>query len=230
MKKVKEDPLMLEEDAEDALVDLIQASPCLYDKTLNVFKNVKAKDELWRNKAKELKCTLSQLMKWWATRQTRFGKLTREGKSGDPGTKPLTEKEKWILKKLAFLEVHIMRHQGKTTGGLDSVLSQNVLALGIQAAVNQPLLPLTPPAATAESEDDDDDDFEILVEESPASPDRPPTLLTPTSSQPSASQPPSSQPPSSLPPVSQPEGSATTSQRPSKKRKKSLKESEADSH
>jgi hypothetical protein len=113
-KKVrkKAETYHISQEDEDSTIQWIKAYPMLYDKHIKDYKKAARKKELWTNKAKELGLTYSQIITWYLSLRTRFGKLVKCKKSGD-GARDYTTREEWLITNLDFLNKHIYRHQGR---------------------------------------------------------------------------------------------------------------------
>ena len=106
-RNTRKEPVILDEKVEDDLVEWIKNSPMFYDKSLNSYKCVKHKKDLWAKKAEEVGLDPDQLDTWYKTARTAYGKLTKT-KSGQ-GAEKHTERENWFLTKFEFLRNHITR-------------------------------------------------------------------------------------------------------------------------
>lgn len=110
--KKRKEYVHLDEDVEEALVEWIKEHPEFYDRSRSDYRKIKDKKQLWKDKAESMGLTYDQLFTWYESLRTRFGRLTKAGKSGD-GAKKFTEREEWILRVFDFLKVHIKRHVGR---------------------------------------------------------------------------------------------------------------------
>ncbi|XP_032880797.1 uncharacterized protein LOC116975603 isoform X2 [Amblyraja radiata] len=81
------------------------------------------------DKAKEFPdCSYDQLCQWLKSQRTRFGKLSSSlGKSGW-ASKPLTDREQWIVEKWGFVQNHMVQVQRKESG--------RKLTMGISSRAN----------------------------------------------------------------------------------------------
>ena len=67
--------------------------------------------------------TGEELTRWFNTRRTQYGRITKKiGPSGS-GAPHLTELEKWILKLFAFMQPHILRHKDTKVLGTQQVIT-----------------------------------------------------------------------------------------------------------
>ena len=89
---------MVEQD----LVEWLRANQYLW---LRSTKEYKKKKDAWQMKAEELDIKLVHLEKWWKNLKDWYVKLKKK-KSGQ-STKPLTGREKWVLKNLSFYHTQV---------------------------------------------------------------------------------------------------------------------------
>lgn len=89
---------------EEELVQFFQDHPSFYDQSHPDFKNRAKKERLLEKAAEEMKVTSLQVLTWFKSMRTIYGKLKRK-KSGQ-GAKVLTMRQKWTLNNFAFLEGH----------------------------------------------------------------------------------------------------------------------------
>lgn len=115
----------LTQDTEDELIDWIKNNPMLWDKTLNEYRNKQKKNALWEEKAKEVHLTKDELYTWYDSLRTRYGRLLLT-KSGD-GSKPLTDREQWILRNFEFVKGQITRQPSRQSCNVSSFFLYLVL-------------------------------------------------------------------------------------------------------
>jgi hypothetical protein len=115
--KVLETAITLAPEEEQRVVDFLIANPMIYDKTQREYKSNQAKQLKWESLAKDLGYEAHQLVRWYESMRTQYGRLTSEGKklkSGDPKKKEtLTFLQKWCKENLGFLDAHIRRVKGQ---------------------------------------------------------------------------------------------------------------------
>ncbi|KAG0711601.1 hypothetical protein GWK47_020278 [Chionoecetes opilio] len=89
--------------------------PYLYDKGDPRHKQKEHIEHVWAEKAASMEppITTLDLMTWFTSLRSRFGRLTNL-KSGD-GAKSLTERENWIMNMFQFLKPHIVRQKKPRT-------------------------------------------------------------------------------------------------------------------
>lgn len=87
----------LSDETEQELVEWLQANTYLW---LRSTKDYHRKKAAWEQKAQELNITLKHLQNWWKNVKDWFVKLSK--KTSGQATRVLTERDKWILKNVAF--------------------------------------------------------------------------------------------------------------------------------
>lgn len=72
------------QEQKEQIAEFVKEHPTLYDKRDKQWSNPRAKEELWRELAREFeKCTFQQVRKYFEARRTDFGKIEKkENKSG----------------------------------------------------------------------------------------------------------------------------------------------------
>ena len=96
------------DEHEEALLDFLQANPAIYDKTMKEYKLAGKKEALWQVQANLMGLKKDEIKLWFTTQRTLYGKLTKDGVSGEGG-KQRTERQNWILAKFQFMGTHITR-------------------------------------------------------------------------------------------------------------------------
>ncbi|KAK7075010.1 hypothetical protein SK128_010130 [Halocaridina rubra] len=93
------------------LVEWLQQHPYLYDKVHVLYRDKERKKRAFQEKGATLVPPVSgkELEKWFASRRTQFGRITR--KIMTTGQPHLTHREKFVLKHFEFLRPHIARHR-----------------------------------------------------------------------------------------------------------------------
>jgi hypothetical protein len=113
-KKVKKKAVdyHISKENEDTTIQWIKAYPMLYDKHIKDYKKVTKKRELWTNKGKELGLTYLQILTWYLSLRTRFGRLLKfKNSGGHPQRGKYTDREEWLMTKFDFLTKHIFRQK-----------------------------------------------------------------------------------------------------------------------
>lgn len=106
-------------DQEEDMASWLEENELLYNKKLNVYKDFKKKDALWDAKAASMGKDVQILKTWYRSIRTRFTRLVHR-KSGD-GASELTERDQWILTNFAWLRVHVVEVQKKTTVSVSNI-------------------------------------------------------------------------------------------------------------
>lgn len=105
-KKRKTARLVLTDEQEEGLVEWLQSSPELFDKSHRRYKDIDLKSNLWEQKADMLGVESGEVLQvWYKSMRTRFGKLRRITSVGRK--REFTWRDQWILKKFAFISPHI---------------------------------------------------------------------------------------------------------------------------
>ncbi|XP_032868959.1 uncharacterized protein LOC116966753 isoform X2 [Amblyraja radiata] len=110
-------PYNFTREQEGDLVEWYQAHRELYVKYHSDFRSTDRRNAMLEDKAKEFPgCSYDQLCQWLKSQRTRFGKLSHSlGKSGS-ASKPLTDREQWIMEKWGFVRNHIVRVHRRQSG------------------------------------------------------------------------------------------------------------------
>ena len=104
MKAIKGRSSHLSVTEEEELVHWIKVTQCLYNKKLSGYKDKEEKDRLWKTKAASMGKTTETLAIRYRTLRTRYSRLLKAGKQiGDK----LTERDQWVLTRMAFLKNHV---------------------------------------------------------------------------------------------------------------------------
>lgn len=113
--------VLLTDEMEVHMAEWLQDTvPFVYDKTMDLYKNKAHIARLFEAKAMELSggaLSGKDLKKWFETNRTKYGKLTKQEKSGS-GTEQLTQRSKTILNLFQFLRCHINRKRPSSSLGL----------------------------------------------------------------------------------------------------------------
>ncbi|XP_050733858.1 uncharacterized protein LOC127007187 [Eriocheir sinensis] len=89
------------------IAEFVKEHPTLYDKRDKQWSNPRAKEELWRELAREFEnCTFHQIRKYFEARRTDFGKIEKENKSG-AAARQRTTREEEVMSMWGFLGGHI---------------------------------------------------------------------------------------------------------------------------
>ena len=106
--QMKTKRVVLNDEQEELLLDLLHSNPCIYDKTMRDYKLTVKKESLWQTQANLMGLSKQDVQQWFRTQRTLFGKLSKDGISGE-GAKQRTERQQWILQKMQFMGTHFNR-------------------------------------------------------------------------------------------------------------------------
>nr|XP_055049237.1 uncharacterized protein LOC129434331 [Misgurnus anguillicaudatus] len=93
-------------EMEDQLVDLWQHCECLYNVSCKEYHNRNDKERNWAEIAAALEIPVEEVKTRATTLRTQFSKLLKSKPSG-ASEKPLTSKQRWLMKTLMFLRKHV---------------------------------------------------------------------------------------------------------------------------
>ncbi|KAG0729717.1 hypothetical protein GWK47_003411 [Chionoecetes opilio] len=144
-RRRKSTNIILTEETERMLGEWLEFEvPYLYDKGDPRHKQKEHIEHVWAEKAASMEppITTLDLMTWFTSLRSRFGRLTNL-KSGD-GAKRLTERENWIMNMFQFLKLHIVRQKKPRI-------------LGVPQSAAEPASVPVPDPAPAPATDDVDD-------------------------------------------------------------------------
>ncbi|KAG0715459.1 hypothetical protein GWK47_011880 [Chionoecetes opilio] len=147
-RRRKSTNIILTEETERMLGEWLEFEvPYLYDKGDPRHKQKEHIEHVWAEKAASMEppITTLDLMTWFTSLRSRFGRLTNL-KSGD-GAKRLTERENWIMNMFQFLKPHIVRQKKPRTLGIPQSAAQ---------AAEPASVPVPDPAPAPATDDVDD--------------------------------------------------------------------------
>ena len=87
-------------------IEFFMNTPIIYDKKLKDYKNKHKKDTAWAEGAKTIGVTEAELMLWYRNMRTRLGRLVKDKLKSGSGAEDLTDRDKWILDRFAFLRTY----------------------------------------------------------------------------------------------------------------------------
>ncbi|KAG0715718.1 hypothetical protein GWK47_011308 [Chionoecetes opilio] len=151
-RRRKSTNIILTEETERMLGEWLEFEvPYLYDKGDPRHKQKEHIEHVWAEKAASMEppITTLDLMTWFTSLRSRFGRLTNL-KSGD-GAKRLTERENWIMNMFQFLKPHIVRQKKPRTLGMPQHLPQTMWMTPLPAVRRTPPQP-SPCLAEGEAE------------------------------------------------------------------------------
>ncbi|KAI2649408.1 hypothetical protein ROHU_014990 [Labeo rohita] len=106
-------------EAEETLIELWQESACLYDISSADYHNREEKDKRWKEVADALQMPAEAVATRVASLRTQYARL-RKPKPKGSDNKPLTMRQRWLLRALDFLKPHIVHRRSENTLGLPS--------------------------------------------------------------------------------------------------------------
>ncbi|XP_016295371.1 uncharacterized protein LOC107653215 [Sinocyclocheilus anshuiensis] len=107
-------------EAEETLIELWQESACLYDISSADYHNREEKDKRWKEVADALQMPALAVATRVASLRTQYSRL-RKPKPNGSEKKPLTMRQRWLLRALGFLKPHIVHRQSENPLGSDKV-------------------------------------------------------------------------------------------------------------
>ncbi|KAK7132819.1 hypothetical protein R3I93_019151 [Phoxinus phoxinus] len=105
--------------AEETLIELWQESACLYDISDADYHNREEKDRRWKEVADALQMPAEAVATRVASLRTQYARLRKPKPSGSE-VKPLTLRQRWLLRALDFLKPHIVHRRNENHLGLPS--------------------------------------------------------------------------------------------------------------
>ncbi|KAM4565474.1 uncharacterized protein V3H82_014502 isoform 2-T2 [Fundulus diaphanus] len=102
------------QSTEEQLVELWRAHPSLYDVGSQSYHNRSKREKSWGKIATQLHLPVNEVKTRVASLRTQYGKLMKPKPSGS-AQKPLTPKQKWIIKHLDFLKGHVIHRPTEST-------------------------------------------------------------------------------------------------------------------
>ncbi|XP_013386501.1 uncharacterized protein LOC106155992 [Lingula anatina] len=134
---------------EDAMIEWLKEHPELYNKKMSQYKDQRRKESLWREQGNRMGKDSEILKIWYKSIRTRYGKLMK--KQSGQADQELTDRDRWVISNLQFLQIHIERVHRRTLVNLKSpAVSMN----SASAAVNQ-----APSDDVADNPTDPDDPY-----------------------------------------------------------------------
>ena len=91
---------------ESDMAQWFEDNPIFYDQSLSEFKFTARNRKLAEEKGKEMGVTGAELLIWFKSQRTIFGRLKKK-KSRD-GAKPKTARQEWVMRAFSFLGAHVV--------------------------------------------------------------------------------------------------------------------------
>ena len=119
---------------EAQLVEWLQDNEFLYNRGHHQYKNREKKRRAWQEMGASLvpPRTMEELTRWFHTRRTQYGKITKKTGVSGTGKSRLTQLERWVVDMFAFMLPHIHRHKETKDVGLPQVIkASNILVISL---------------------------------------------------------------------------------------------------
>ncbi|XP_036398542.1 uncharacterized protein LOC118787181 [Megalops cyprinoides] len=112
------------ETQDEELIELWRKQKCLFDPTIESYHNKKRKYDKWKKIAGQLGRNVDEVRKRATSLRTMYGKLLHSDSPGDCEAKPYTGRQRWLMRKLDFLQGFLRRrcHAQTTTPRLQSTV------------------------------------------------------------------------------------------------------------
>ena len=105
-KKARKRPQLTEQE-EDEMIEFLRENTFLYDKKRKLYHDRNLRDSAWTRQAAKLSRTKEDLEVWYDSIRTRYGKLLKDMKKSGSGAKDHSDRDKWIMAQLSFLQPFI---------------------------------------------------------------------------------------------------------------------------
>ena len=93
--------------------------PELYDKEHGRFHDRQKKGALWAEISAELKLQPFDVRRFFESKRTRYGKLSRQQSGQAP--RKMTKRQSWVYQQMGFLKTHIRRKGANRISGFEPV-------------------------------------------------------------------------------------------------------------
>ncbi|KAF4115304.1 hypothetical protein G5714_002793 [Onychostoma macrolepis] len=104
------------EEMEEHLIELWQEHECLYDISTEMYHNRAEKEKRWTEIANALQQPVEDVKTRAVSLRTQYCRLLKPKPSGS-GNKPMTPRQKWLLRVMDFIKTYIVHRQCETTLG-----------------------------------------------------------------------------------------------------------------
>ncbi|KAM4570219.1 uncharacterized protein PAE49_009429 [Odontesthes bonariensis] len=145
----------LPDEVQQDMVEWLQGNSYLW---LRSSKDYHKKKSAWEMKAQEIGVTFKHLQNWWKNVKDWYVKLSK--KTSGQATKLLTDRDKWVLKNIAFYKSSITTEAPDTLVSLPRALSANATASSAASAAASTFHALP----SLETHDSVESQFNILEE------------------------------------------------------------------
>ena len=107
-KRGRKPTIHLSQEQEIEAIEFVKANPCFYDKSDDQWFQQSALDYKWEPLVKSLKkFSYQELLQWWNSFRTRYGKVKKKKDQSGSGVVHLTEREEFVYSHGNFLYAHI---------------------------------------------------------------------------------------------------------------------------
>ena len=107
-KRGRKPTVHLTREQEIEAIEFVKANPCFYDKSDDQWFQQSALDYKWEHLVKSLKkYSYQELLQWWNSFRTRYGKVKKKKDKSGSGVVHLTEREEFVYSHGNFLYAHI---------------------------------------------------------------------------------------------------------------------------
>ena len=103
---------------ETAIVEFVKEHPELYDKEHARFHDRQKKEGLWAEISAELKLQPFDVRRWFESKRTRYGKLSKLQSGQAP--REMTKRQSWVYQQMGFLKTHIRRKGASRSSGFEA--------------------------------------------------------------------------------------------------------------
>ena len=107
---------------EDAIIEFLKNHPEIYNKEHERYADKYHKEALWVEIATELKLDANDVKRWYTSKRTTFGKVSKNKSGQAPAS--FTQRKKWVYDRMSFMHGHIRRKGENITAGLEASSSR----------------------------------------------------------------------------------------------------------
>ena len=106
----------------DAIIEFLQNHPEIYNKERARYADKYHKEALWVQIVKELRLDVNDVKRWYTSKRTTFGKVSKNKSGQAPAS--YTPRQKWVYDRMSFIRCNIRRKGESRTAGLDASTSR----------------------------------------------------------------------------------------------------------
>ena len=126
------------------IVEFLKLNPCIYQRQLADYKNLKHKYKVWKAQSDKMGTTVKELQTFYNSMRSKLGRLKLVAKKKGQNVEMFTPTEKWIWEKFQFLAPHIIEIKVKK--------GSNLQAKAIIDVFNRPSTAVVIPVEDVESQ------------------------------------------------------------------------------